>query len=61
MTWRLIDAAAEGQGAREQDRPRAAGLIYRVHAHEPRVDIVAVICNHADLEPIACGAAIAFH
>ena len=63
MTWRLTDAA---------HRPTLAvfvsktdhvlqELIYRVRAGDLRAEIVAVISNHPDLEPVARGAGIPFH
>jgi formyltetrahydrofolate deformylase len=63
MTWRLTDAA---------HRPTLAvfvsktdhvlqELVYRVRAGDLRAEIVAVISNHPDLEPVARGAGIPFH
>jgi formyltetrahydrofolate deformylase len=63
MVWRLTDAA---------HRPTLAvfvsktdhvlqELIYRVRAGDLRADIVAVVSNHPDLEPVARAADIPFH
>lgn len=63
LTWRLTEAA---------HRPTVAvfvskadhvlqELIYRVRAGDLRADIVAVLSNHPDLEPVAAAAGIPFH
>jgi formyltetrahydrofolate deformylase len=63
MVWRLTEAA---------HRPTVAvfvskadhglqELIYRVRSGDIRADIVAVLSNHPDLEPVARGAGIPFH
>jgi formyltetrahydrofolate deformylase len=63
MAWRLTEAS---------HRPTVAvfvsktdhvlqELIYRVRAGDLRADIVAVLSNHADLEPVARAAGIPFH
>jgi formyltetrahydrofolate deformylase len=63
MVWRLTEAA---------HRPTVAvfvskadhglqELIYRVRAGDLRADIVSVVSNHPDLEPVARGAGIPFH
>ncbi|MGY1715538.1 formyltetrahydrofolate deformylase [Geodermatophilus nigrescens] len=63
LTWRLSEAAR---------RPRVAvfvsktdhvlqELLYRVSAGDLRADIVAVVSNHPDLEPVAAAAGVPFH
>jgi formyltetrahydrofolate deformylase len=63
MVWRLTEASR---------RPTVAvfvstadhvlqELIYQVRAGDLRADIVAVLSNHRDLEPVARGAGIPFH
>jgi formyltetrahydrofolate deformylase len=63
MVWRLTEAT---------HRPTVAvfvsktdhvlqELIYRVRAGDLRADIVAVLSNHRDLEPVARAAGIPFH
>jgi formyltetrahydrofolate deformylase len=63
MVWRLTEAA---------HRPTVAvfvskadhglqELVYRVRSGDIRADIVAVLSNHPDLEPVARGAGIPFH
>jgi formyltetrahydrofolate deformylase len=63
MVWRLTEAA---------HRPTVAvfvskadhglqELIYRVRSGDLRADIVAVLSNHPDLEPVARGVGIPFH
>ncbi|RBY90452.1 formyltetrahydrofolate deformylase [Blastococcus sp. TBT05-19] len=63
LTWRLVEAT---------HRPRVAvfvsltdhvlqELIYRVNAGDLQADIVAVVSNHPDLEPVATAAGIPFH
>ncbi|HJX44484.1 MAG TPA: formyltetrahydrofolate deformylase [Geodermatophilus sp.] len=63
LTWRLTEAAR---------RPRLAvfvsrtdhvlqELLYRVRAGDLRADIVAVVSNHPDLEPVAAAAGVPFH
>ena len=63
FTWRLTEAT---------HRPTVAvfvsktdhvlqELIYRVRAGDLRADIVAVVSNHPDLEPVAAAAGIPFH
>lgn len=63
LVWRLTEAC---------HRPRVAvfvskadhvlqELIYRVRAGDLRADIVAVLSNHRDLEPVARAAGIPFH
>ncbi|TFV51701.1 formyltetrahydrofolate deformylase [Blastococcus sp. TF02A-35] len=63
LTWRLVEAS---------HRPRVAvfvsltdhvlqELIYRVRAGDLQADIVAVVSNHPDLEPVAAAAGIPFH
>jgi formyltetrahydrofolate deformylase len=63
LVWRLTEAA---------HRPTVAvfvskadhvlqELIYRVRAGDLRADIVAVLSNHPDLEPVARAAGIPFH
>ncbi|RBY98144.1 formyltetrahydrofolate deformylase [Blastococcus sp. TF02-8] len=63
LTWRLVEAT---------HRPRVAvfvsltdhvlqELIYRVNAGDLQADIVAVVSNHPDLEPVAAAAGIPFH
>jgi formyltetrahydrofolate deformylase len=63
LTWRLVQAS---------HRPRVAvfvsltdhvlqELIYRIGAGDLQADIVAVVSNHPDLEPVAAAAGIPFH
>ncbi|WP_104523941.1 formyltetrahydrofolate deformylase [Blastococcus atacamensis] len=63
LTWRLVEAS---------HRPTVAvfvsltdhvlqELVYRVRAGDLRADIVAVVSNHPDLEPVAAAAGIPFH
>jgi formyltetrahydrofolate deformylase len=63
LTWRLTEASA---------RPRVAvfvsrtdhvlqELLYRVRAGDLPADIVAVVSNHPDLEPVARAAGVPFH
>ncbi|MCA0145123.1 formyltetrahydrofolate deformylase [Blastococcus sp. LR1] len=63
LTWRLVEAT---------HRPKVAvfvsltdhvlqELIYRVSAGDLQADIVAVVSNHSDLEPVATAAGIPFH
>jgi len=63
LAWRLTEASR---------RPTVAvfvsntdhvlqELIYRVRAGDLRADLVAVVSNHPDLEPVAAAAGIPFH
>ncbi len=63
LTWRLTEASR---------RPRVAvfvsradhvlqELLYRVRAGDLPADIVAVVSNHPDLEPVARAAGVPFH
>jgi formyltetrahydrofolate deformylase len=63
MTWRLTDAAHRPTLAVFVSRTDHVlqELIYRVRAGDLRAEIVAVISNHPDLEPVARGAGIPFH
>jgi formyltetrahydrofolate deformylase len=63
MTWRLTDAAHRPTVAVFVSRTDHVlqELIYRVRAGDLRADIVAVVSNHPDLEPVARAAGIPFH
>jgi formyltetrahydrofolate deformylase len=63
MTWRLTEAAHRPTIAVFVSRADHVlqELIYRVRAGDLRADIVAVLSNHPDLEPVATGAGIPFH
>ena len=63
MTWRLTDAARRPTLAVFVSKTDHVlqELIYRVRAGDLRADIVAVISNHPDLEPVARAAGIPFH
>jgi formyltetrahydrofolate deformylase len=63
MTWRLTDAAHRPTLAVFVSRTDHVlqELVYRVRAGDLRAEIVAVISNHPDLEPVARGAGIPFH
>jgi formyltetrahydrofolate deformylase len=63
LTWRLAEAAHRPTVAVFVSRTDHVlqELIYRVRAGDLRADIVAVISNHLDLEPVAAAAGIPFH
>jgi formyltetrahydrofolate deformylase len=63
MAWRLTEAAHRPTVAVFVSRTDHVlqELIYRVRAGDLRADIVAVLSNHPDLEPVARGAGIPFH
>jgi formyltetrahydrofolate deformylase len=63
MTWRLTEAAHRPTVAVFVSRADHVlqELIYRVRAGDLRAEIVAVLSNHADLEPVARAAGIPFH
>ncbi|MDK3257561.1 formyltetrahydrofolate deformylase [Blastococcus capsensis] len=63
LTWRLVDASHRPTIAVFVSRTDHVlqELVYRVRAGDLRADIVAVISNHPDLEPVAAAAGIPFH
>jgi formyltetrahydrofolate deformylase len=63
MAWRLTEAAHRPTVAVFVSRADHGlqELIYRVRSGDLRADIVAVLSNHPDLEPVARGAGIPFH
>jgi formyltetrahydrofolate deformylase len=63
MAWRLTEASHRPTVAVFVSRTDHVlqELIYRVHAGDLRADIVAVLSNHPDLEPVARAAGIPFH
>jgi formyltetrahydrofolate deformylase len=63
MAWRLAEASHRPTVAVFVSRTDHVlqELIYRVRAGDLRADIVAVLSNHADLEPVARAAGIPFH
>jgi formyltetrahydrofolate deformylase len=63
LTWRLVEAGSRPTVAVFVSRTDHVlqELIYRVRAGDLRADIVAVVSNHADLEPVAAAAGIPFH
>jgi formyltetrahydrofolate deformylase len=63
MAWRLTEATHRPTLAVFVSRTDHVlqELIYRVRAGDLRADIVAVVSNHPDLEPVAKGAGIPFH
>ncbi|MGY1915438.1 formyltetrahydrofolate deformylase [Blastococcus sp. SYSU DS0973] len=63
LTWRLVEAAHRPTVAVFVSRTDHVlqELIYRVRAGDLRAEIVAVISNHPDLEPVAAAAGIPFH
>ncbi|MCZ2860353.1 formyltetrahydrofolate deformylase [Blastococcus sp. VKM Ac-2987] len=63
LTWRLTEAAHRPTVAVFVSRTDHVlqELIYRVRAGDLRADIVAVVSNHPDLEPVAAAAGIPFH
>jgi formyltetrahydrofolate deformylase len=63
MAWRLTEASHRPTVAVFVSRTDHVlqELIYRVRAGDLRADIVAVLSNHPDLEPVARAAGIPFH
>jgi formyltetrahydrofolate deformylase len=63
MVWRLTEAVHRPTLAVFVSRTDHVlqELIYRVRAGDLRADIVAVVSNHSDLEPVAKAAGIPFH
>jgi formyltetrahydrofolate deformylase len=63
MAWRLTEASRRPTVAVFVSRTDHVlqELIYRVRAGDLRADIVAVLSNHPDLEPVARAAGIPFH
>jgi formyltetrahydrofolate deformylase len=63
LTWRLTEAAHRPTVAVFVSRADHAlqELIYRVRAGDLRADLVAVLSNHPDLEPVASAAGVPFH
>ncbi|MGY2085416.1 formyltetrahydrofolate deformylase [Blastococcus sp. SYSU DS0539] len=63
LAWRLVEAAHRPTVAVFVSRTDHVlqELIYRVRAGDLRAEIVAVISNHPDLEPVAAAAGIPFH
>ena len=63
MTWRLTEAAHRPTVAVFVSRADHVlqELIYRVRAGDLRAEIVAVLSDHPDLEPVARAAGIPFH
>ena len=63
MVWRLTEAAHRPTVAVFVSRTDHVlqELLYRVRAGDLRADIVAVVSNHPDLEPVATVAGIPFH
>ena len=63
LTWRLTEAAHRPTVAVFVSRADHVlqELIYRVRAGDLRADLVAVLSNHPDLEPVAAAAGIPFH
>jgi formyltetrahydrofolate deformylase len=63
LTWRLTEAAHRPTVAVFVSRADHVlqELIYRVRAGDLRADLVAVLSNHPDLEPVARVAGIPFH
>src|SRR6478735_2897795 len=63
LTWRLTEAAHRPTVAVFVSRADHVlqELIYRVRAGDLRADLVAVLSNHPDLEPVATAAGIPFH
>jgi formyltetrahydrofolate deformylase len=63
LTWRLTEAAHRPTVAVFVSRADHVlqELIYRVRAGDLRADLVAVLSNHPDLEPVAAAAGVPFH
>ncbi|WP_346618830.1 formyltetrahydrofolate deformylase [Blastococcus montanus] len=63
LTWRLTEATHRPTVAVFVSRTDHVlqELVYRVRAGDLRADIVAVVSNHPDLEPVAAAAGIPFH
>ena len=63
LTWRLAEAGHRPTVAVFVSRTDHVlqELIYRVRAGDLRADIVTVVSNHPDLEPVAAAAGIPFH
>ncbi|MGY2066576.1 formyltetrahydrofolate deformylase [Blastococcus sp. SYSU DS0619] len=63
LTWRLTEATHRPTVAVFVSRADHVlqELIYRVRAGDLRAEIVAVVSNHPDLEPVAAAAGIPFH
>jgi formyltetrahydrofolate deformylase len=63
FTWRVTEAAHRPTVAVFVSRADHVlqELIYRVRAGDLRADLVAILSNHADLEPVAAAAGVPFH
>ena len=63
LAWRLTEASRRPTVAVFVSKTDHVlqELIYRVRAGDLRADLVAVVSNHPDLEPVAAAAGIPFH